>query len=74
MDKLLEILIKLGPLATTFAPGAGALPEIALAVGALLKYIHDQTGMTTDEILTKAGLTLDENEKMLLEDQAKLGP
>ena len=72
MDKLLQILGQLAPLAGTIAPGAGALPEIAAAVAALLKHIHDQNGMTTDQILAQAGVTLDEDEKELLEDQIRL--
>jgi hypothetical protein len=71
MDKLLDILSKLAPFAGTI-PGAGALPEIAAAVAALLKHIHDQNGMTTDQILAQAGVTLDEDEKELLEDQIRL--
>ncbi|HEX9629001.1 MAG TPA: hypothetical protein VF961_03205, partial [Pyrinomonadaceae bacterium] len=68
MDKLLQILSQLAPLAGTFAPGLGALPEVAAAIAALLKYIHDQNGMTTDQILAQAGVTLDDDERMLLED------
>jgi hypothetical protein len=72
LDKLLLILSQLAPIAGGLNPAAGALPEVAIAVAALLKYIHDQNGMTTDEILTQAGVTLDEDEKMLLEDQIRL--
>jgi len=54
-------------------PGAGAEPEIVAAVANLIKYIKDQSGMTTDQILARAGVTLDDNEKMLLEDQIRLG-
>jgi len=42
------------------------------AVAALIAYIQKQNGMTTDEILAQAGVTLDENEKMLLEDKIPL--
>jgi hypothetical protein len=72
MDNLLEILGRLAPLAATFAPGEGALPEVTAAVAALLKYIHDQNGMTTDQILAMAGATLDDQERMLLEDRIRL--
>ena len=72
LNRLLQILSSIAPIAAGFAPGVGALPEVALAIGALLKYIHDQNGMTTDQILTQAGVTLDQNEKMLLEDQIRL--
>ena len=73
MDKLLEILAQIAPVAATFAPGVGAIPEVLVAVAALMKYIQDQSGMTTDEILAKAGVTLDDNERELLEDQIRLG-
>lgn len=73
MDKLLQLLTQLAPIAAKFAPGAAAVPEIVAAVANLIKYIKEQSGMTTDEILVRAGVTLDENEKMLLEDQIRLG-
>lgn len=73
MDKLLQLLAQLAPLAATFVPAAGAAPEIIIAIANLIKYIKEQSGMTTDEILAKAGVTLDENEQMLLEDQIRLG-
>jgi hypothetical protein len=73
LDKLIAILGQLAPLATTLVPGAGAIPEIIIAVGALVKYIHDQSGMTTDEILAKALGTLDENEIALMKDKLELG-
>ena len=71
-NKLLQILSSIAPIAGGFNPGVGALPEVALAIAALLKYIHDQNGMTTDQILAQAGVTLDEDEKELLEDQIRL--
>jgi hypothetical protein len=73
LDKLLQLLTQLAPIAATFAPGAGAAPEIVAAVANLIKYIKEQSGMTTDQILARAGVTLDDNEKMLLEDQIRLG-
>ena len=73
MDNLLTLLTQLAAIAAQFVPAAGGVPEIAAAVASLIKYIQQQSGMTTDEILTRAGVTLDENEKMLLEDQIRLG-
>jgi hypothetical protein len=73
LDKIFQLLTQLAPLAATFAPGAGAAPEIVAAVANLIKYIKEQSGMTTDEILERAKVTLDENERMLLEDQIRLG-
>jgi hypothetical protein len=72
LDKLLGILPLLAPL-LKLVPGGGAAPEIVAAVLAMIKYIKEQTGMTTDEILERAGVTLDKNEKMLLEDKIRLG-
>jgi uncharacterized membrane protein len=72
LDKLLEILIKIAPIAGSITPGAGALPEVAIAIAALLKYIHDQNGMTTDQILAQAGVTLDQDEAELIKDQIRL--
>lgn len=48
---------------------ATALAPIALE---LIQRIKSQSGMTTEQILDRAGVTLDENKKMLLEDLAKL--
>lgn len=72
MDNLLNLLVGLAPLAASFVPAAGGAPEIVAAVANLIKYIKEQSGMTTDQILERAGATLDENEKMLLEDQIRL--
>jgi hypothetical protein len=72
LDKLLGILPLLAPL-LQLVSGGGAAPEIVAAVLAMIKYIKEQTGMTTDEILERAGVTLDKNEKMLLEDKIRLG-
>jgi hypothetical protein len=73
LDKLIQLLTQLAPIAGTIVPGAGAAPEIIAAVANLINYIKKQSGMTTDEILARAGVTLDENEQMLLEDQIRLG-
>jgi hypothetical protein len=72
LDNLLEVLAKLIPLAT-LVPGAGASPEIVAAVAALIKHIQQQSGKTTDQILADAQATLDETDKLLLEDRIRLG-
>lgn len=72
MNNLLSLLNQLIPLASQFVPAAGAAPEIIAIIAGLIAYIQKQSGMTTDEILARAGATLDENEKMLLEDQIRL--
>jgi len=73
LDNLLDVLAKLIPLATPLIPGAGAAPEIVAAVAALIKHIQQQNGKTTDEILAEAGATLDDTDKMLVEDRIRLG-
>ncbi len=73
MDNLLNLLQSLIPLVGPLVPGAGAAPEIVAAVAALIRHIQQQTGKTTDQILADAEATLDETEKMLLEDKIRLG-
>ena len=72
MNNLLTLLTQLAPMAATFAPGTGQIPLIAAAVANLVAYIRQQSDMTTDQILQRAGVTLDDNERMLLEDQIRL--
>jgi len=72
LENLLALLTKLAPLAATFVPQAGQSTDILIAIAALMKHISEQGGMTTDEILARAGATLDDNEKKLLEDQIRL--
>ena len=73
MNNLLDLLTQLAPIAAGFVPAAGAAPEIIVIIAGLIAYIQKQSGMTTDEILARAGTTLDENERMLIEDQIRLG-
>jgi ABC-type transporter Mla subunit MlaD len=73
LDNLLDVLVKLIPLAKPLIPGAGAAPEIVAAVAALIKHIQQQNGKTTDEILAEAGATLDDTDKLLLENRIRLG-
>jgi len=73
LNNLLTLLTQLAPLAAGFVPAAGVAPEIIAIIAGLIAYIQKQSGMTTDEILDRAGATLDENERMLLEDQIRLG-
>ena len=72
VNKLLTLLTQLAPLAASFVPAAGEVAAIAAIVGQLVAYIQQQSGMTTDQILEHAGVTLDQNEKDLLADLAKL--
>lgn len=70
MNNILDLIKNLLPLAAPFVPAAGGtIPELVEILVKLLAYIRKESGMTTDEILDRAGATLDENEKMLLEDK-----
>ena len=66
----LTIITNLLPL----VPGQAGNQATALAPIALdlIQRIKSQTGMTTEEILDRAGATLDENKRMLLEDLERL--
>ena len=72
MNNLLDLLTKLIPL-VPLVPGAGPVPEIAAAVAALIRHIQQQSGKTTDQILADADATLDETERLLVEDKIRLG-
>jgi hypothetical protein len=72
LENLLTLLKQLSELAGTFVPQAGQATDILIAIAALLKHISEQSGMTTDQILDRAGATLDDNEKKLLADQLRL--
>jgi hypothetical protein len=66
----LTIITNLLPL----IPGAAGNDATALAPIALelIQRIKSQTGMTTEAILDRAGVTLEENKRMLLEDLERL--
>lgn len=52
--------------------GGGEATALAQVAAELIQRIKSQSGMTTDEILDRAGVTLDENKRMLLEDLERL--
>jgi hypothetical protein len=69
----LQIIQSLLPLAEQTVPGIAedaALIQIAIQ---LIERIKSQSGMTTDQIIDRAGLTLAENKIKLAEDTARLG-
>lgn len=69
----LQIIQSLLPLAEQTVPGLAedaALIQIAIQ---LIERIKSQSGMTTDQIIDRAGLTLAENKIKLAEDTARLG-
>lgn len=63
---IIQALLPLVPV-----PGAAQAEELAIIAAKLIAYIKSQKGMTTDQILDRAGVTLDETQQMLLEDLAK---
>ena len=52
-------------------PGVAEVGPLADIAAQLIKHIKAQSGKTTAQILEEAGITLDENDQMLLEDLAK---
>lgn len=66
----MTIIINLLPLVP--APGAGQATVLAQVALDLITRIKSQSGMTTDQIFERAGLTLEENKRMLLEDLERL--
>ena len=72
INKLFTLIAQLAPIAASVTPKASEVAAIAAIVADLLAYIQQQSGMTTDQILDRAGTTLDENEKELLADLAQL--
>jgi hypothetical protein len=68
----LQLISQLLPVAVSLAPG-GAQAQIFLKLaGNLVAYIQQQSGLTTEQILDRAGATLDQNEIDLLNDLASL--
>ena len=71
----ITIIESLLPLLSENFGGAGAdaaeLSDIALK---LIQRIKSQSGMTTEEILARADLTVAQNKIKLAEDAARLGP
>jgi len=67
----MTIITNLLPLvpATGSAGQATVLAQLALE---LITRIKSQTGMTTEQIFERAGLTLEQNKLMLLEDLERL--
>lgn len=64
------IIINLLPLIPV--GGAGQTTELAGIALKLIQQIKAQTGMTTEQILDHAGVTLEKNKQKLLEDMERL--
>ncbi|MET0623031.1 MAG: hypothetical protein ABW250_08650 [Pyrinomonadaceae bacterium] len=67
----MTIIVNLLPLVP--APGAGQATVLAQIALELIQRIKSQSNMTTEQILERAGLTLEKNKLMLLEDMERLG-
>ena len=68
----IQLVTQLIPIAASFVPGGGQAQIFAAMAANLLAYIQQQSGMTTEQILNRAGVTLDQNEIDLLSDLASL--
>jgi hypothetical protein len=67
----MTIIVNLLPLVP--APGATQATVLAQIAFDLIQRIKSQSNMTTEQILDRAGLTLEKNKLMLLEDMERLG-
>ena len=65
--RLITTLLQIVPV-----PGASQAAIFGPIVLDLIQRIKSQSGMTTEQIFERAGITLDENKKMLLEDLDRL--
>lgn len=68
----LTIIESLLPLVSQNVPGAAEDVELAQIALALINRIKSQSGMTTDQILDRAGLTLAQNKVEIAEEMARL--
>ena len=67
------LISQLLPLVSNFAPNAGGdATLLATAAANIIAYIQQQKNLTTDQILQRAGTQLDQNERDLLDDLARL--
>ena len=67
-----NLISQLLPILSTVAPATGQATLLATAAANIIAYIQQQQGLTTEQILTRAGVQLDANEMELLQDMARL--
>ena len=60
---MLALLVALAPM----------LPSLTAEVIAMIQKIKAQSGLTTDQILANASVTLDANDQKLIDDLKRLG-
>ena len=69
----LTLISQLLPIVNSIKPGVGGdATLLATAAANIIAYIQQQKNLTTDQILQRAGTQLDQNERDLLEDLARL--
>ena len=66
------LISQLLPLVGPLVPGGAQAALLAQAAANILAYIQQQKGLTTEQILDRAGIQLDANEVELLADLARL--
>ena len=67
------LIAQLLPLVSSVVPGGGGQATLLAAAAAnIIAYIQQQQGLTTEQILERAGAQLDANEVELLADLARL--
>ena len=67
-----KLISQLLPVVAAVAPGAGQATLLATAAANIIAYIQQQGGLTTEQILQRAGAQLDANEVELLKDLTRL--
>ena len=67
-----KLIAQLLPLVGPLVPGGAQAALLAQAAANILAYIQQQKGLTTEQILDRAGIQLDANEVELLADLARL--
>ena len=67
-----KLIAQLLPLVGPLVPGGAQATLLAQAAANILAYIQQQKGLTTEQILDRAGIQLEANEVELLADLARL--
>jgi hypothetical protein len=68
----LNLITQLLPIVTPLVPAVGEVGPLAVAAANIIAYIQQQKNLTTEQILDRAGVQLDQNEIELLKDLARL--
>jgi hypothetical protein len=68
----INLIAQLLPIVTPLVPAAGEVGPLAIAAANIIAYIQQQKNLTTEQILARAGVQLDQNEIELLKDLAQL--